>query len=501
MDRQVSGLDDFVYTSTVLYANRVGTLLLGFVASLILARALRPEGLGIYSLFSAATAFLSIFVWNWFGKSQLRFGREEFVRGNSVRFAFWGGILVFTGGFSITAAVVLFAQDFVLRYLGSHQILLLMLLLLALLVGALSSMLGNVLQAANRVRQSGFIPFLRQLFFVVALLLVWTLSYSPLQAPTAIVLAIISSLFSVIQVPGSLKREWILPVSTSWSTVTRMCSWSAPFLLGAASDYVYHWMDMVFVRVFMTTADVGIYSIASRLFQQFYMLPSVLATSLFPIIMAYHVQGKQAKIQYYMSHSIAQMVLFVSLVSGAAMLFADVILPLLFGSEYKLAATPLFILLASGGFVATRVLFGVILSSFDHTWFANFTGILGSGLIVALGYVLTQRYAMNGAALSVGLAWSLEAALIAWFIARRYKTRVLKALLSGVPLTLTCLVCLAANGLLIRVISFLIITGTSLLVAKLCNLFRREDVMLIETLKMPVIVKRIAVKAIALLAS
>jgi PST family polysaccharide transporter len=144
---------------------------------------------------------------------------------------------------------------------------------------------------------------------------------------------------------------------------------------------------------------LGVYSAAVRLTEVWYFIPVAITSSVFPAIVS---AKKTGEAKYY--DSLEQLyLLMVWLALGVAIpitVFAEPIVELVFGPEYRDGATVLAIQCWSGLFIFAGLVSNhwYLLENLSH--YTLYRHLLGAGMNIAINLVLIPRYGIDGAAIA-----------------------------------------------------------------------------------------------------
>ncbi|MDF9743989.1 flippase [Natrinema salsiterrestre] len=194
-------------------------------------------------------------------------------------------------------------------------------------------------------------------------------------------------------------------------------AYSLPLLFAGVSTYAASWIDIVFLGVFVTPADVGVYQIAfqtSMLLTVLLQAANVIVPSL--VAEAYsdgartYLDGLYTAVTKWTAYLTLLVALFV--IAFATDLLA------LFGPEFTRGATTLTVLVLGQSVIAITGPSGVVLkmTDFERLELYNSVGMVIAN--VSLNYVLIQSYGILGAA--VATAVSLSALNLARLLETRY---------------------------------------------------------------------------------
>lgn len=223
-------------------------------------------------------------------------------------------------------------QNFLLIEKSAHLYLLLIILLIAFPQAVNNAYLQG-LQYFKWLSVSGVLATLLKIIIAVILI------YFGLGVAGALG-GVIFSTFIILILTYVVLRPSLSKNNASISNTTHLLFKSAmPVLLANVAFAVMTQIDMVLVKYYFSEQEVGIYAAASILGKAVMYLPGGIAMALFPMVAENHASGKSS------AHLMFQAVGVTALLSLTGALFyyffADSIIVLLYGTDYKEAANVL----------------------------------------------------------------------------------------------------------------------------------------------------------------
>ncbi len=223
-------------------------------------------------------------------------------------------------------------QNFLLIEKNAHLYLLLIILLIAFPQAVNNAYLQG-LQYFKWLSVSGVLTTLLKIIIAVILI------YFGLGVAGALG-GVIFSTFIILILTYVVLRPSLSKNNASISNTTHLLFKSAmPVLLANVAFAVMTQIDMVLVKYYFSEQEVGIYAAASILGKAVMYLPGGIAMALFPMVAENHASGKSS------AHLMFQAVGVTALLSLTGALFyyffADSIIVLLYGTDYKEAANVL----------------------------------------------------------------------------------------------------------------------------------------------------------------
>lgn len=197
-----------------------------------------------------------------------------------------------------------------------------------------------------------------------------------------------------VYVRGSARPSWRFHRPTAIAMLRD--AW--PLIFAGLSISVYMKVDQVMVGEMMNTEAVGLYATAVKVSELWYILPMVLAGSVFPKVVASAEAGatKQHKQRMQVFFDVSALTAYV--VIAGVLLFADELVYTLFGSTYGAAADVLKVHIGAFLFVALGIAREKWLVAENLTTFVMLSSLLGAVVNVALNAFLIPEYGIGGAA-------------------------------------------------------------------------------------------------------
>lgn len=225
---------------------------------------------------------------------------------------------------------------------------------------------------------------------------------------------------------GIKARPHDIDMRYGWTLIAH--SW--PELFAGFACLVFMRIDQIMLGNMLGETAVGQYSVASRLAESWYFIPSALVASSFPAIVRQRTQDKTLYLKRI--HQLMVALVAVSyLVAALVTICAPWVINTLFGSAYQDSAAILVILVWSGLFVSLGTASGSWIMAESKPVLNLTRNVFGAGANIAFNLYLIPRYGPVGAAVGTLLSLSL-AYLLSDFInpqTRHIGVLKLKALL------------------------------------------------------------------------
>jgi PST family polysaccharide transporter len=210
-------------------------------------------------------------------------------------------------------------------------------------------------------------------------------------------------LIIVYRAKGYRLTDW--RAMTIRSKVLLKDSW--PLILSGLSIMIYMRIDQIMIGEMIGSDAVGIYSAATRISEASYVVPMVIVSAVFPVIVRSREESEQLYLQRFQRLYDLMIWLAVSITIPTTLL-AGPLIHLLYGSEYSAGATVLVIHVWAAVFVFLGVASGrwYLAENMSHVLFQR--TLIGGITNVVLNSFLIPVYGINGAAIAtlISQAWA-----------------------------------------------------------------------------------------------
>lgn len=180
---------------------------------------------------------------------------------------------------------------------------------------------------------------------------------------------------------------------------------SFPLVLSSLTAIIYLKIDILMLSYFSSKESVGVYAVASRLSEVWYVLPTLISSAVFPKIL----ELKSKNHERYLI-GIQKMLDFLSasafLLSVFITIFASLIIDILFGSEYSESALVLRIHIWASVFIFMRAIASKWFIAEDLYYMSFVTHGAGAIINVLLNYFLIPTYGPVGAAVATVFSYA-----------------------------------------------------------------------------------------------
>lgn len=186
-------------------------------------------------------------------------------------------------------------------------------------------------------------------------------------------------------------------------------SW--PLVLSGIAAMVYMRIDQIMLGQILGDSEVGIFSAAVRITETCYVFPMVIVASVFPSIME---AKRQDDFQYKARlKKLFDLMSYLSLLIAVVFsFFSEIIVSLLYGAEYQVAASVLAIQAWAGVFVYSGIASGRWFLVENLQRYSFYRALAGAFVNVGLNFVLIPKYGASGAAVATVVSQAVASVLL-----------------------------------------------------------------------------------------
>jgi O-antigen/teichoic acid export membrane protein len=323
--------------SALLLAAQAASLVLGFATSIVVARALGPQGRGVLALIGVLSDIVIWFATLGLGSAYAYLAGK----GSVPRAALLGNCLLLALALgAVAAAGVLAGAGWLLaapfRGVTAWQ---LVLAAAALPFAAVTFLLGNILIGAGLVRAQAALQVGSAAFMAAASAV--ALLGLGLGVDGMVVVLVASAVLVAAAHLGILWRAWGLSFRGALPIGRQAIAYGLKAYVGTITSYVWLRADVVLLNLFAGPAAVGHYSLAGNLAEKLWLLDASVGRAVLPRVIA--AGRREAAV---LAARASRNLLFVTGVAAAVLAAASPwLVPFLYGEAFRPAVAPLVLLL------------------------------------------------------------------------------------------------------------------------------------------------------------
>lgn len=434
-ERQSSGWDirnaSRNYLSLVLF--QIGSAALSFGAVWLITRQrnLGPEGYGAVVAIIAASQVAQILV-NWTSIAVVRFGVDEFVESAVISRTFWSRFIILFANMVLVLALsgLWFTPlaDWLKLAPGAFWLVIAHFIFTALWLHVQMS-----LQGAKMLQTQGLLQMIERLLIFMGIVLLLASNRLEFKyvvscyiaAPAVMIAAGIYKLRTHIFSRFSIERKFF----------TRILVYSLPLLPFSIVGYLSgSYIDAAFVSNFLSTRDLGIYSLATQVNGITMQIPALANSILLPLFVTLRRESKDQRKSNYFRNVVPGLTLLWGAGCAALSFIGYILVPVVFGTEFDGAVLPIWILLtASVVAFPVAVGYSALSNSASTTYVPMVATFLAAAVNIGGNFILIPKYGMAGCALATLLAFLTSAAAFAILLNRTAEMPVSWTFLAVVP--------------------------------------------------------------------
>jgi len=386
------------------FGTRLITLVFGLVTGIITARALGPEGRGVFGLVSMFPNSLVTLTKFGQGISAVYFIRREredasAVASNLVLIA----VLTAIGLTLLTLALHRVLLDSILRGVPLWALFTVLPLLPTLL---LESHLYGVLQATDRFHVYNTRLIVESIITLTLMSL--ALLVFRLGLPGALGVAVTVRLTMTLWVVATIHRGSPLTWRFDRALFGRMWRYGLKSHAHTIASHFHFKADIYLVAYFLAPAQVAFYSIAARLAEHLLWFPQAVGMALFP-----RLAGSQPADAHRMTAAAVRQTLVLSVIPALVLAsFGRFLLVLWYGADYEPAAAPLRWVCVGIVMMSLYVLLSRNFTSRNRQGINIFSAYLALGGNLLLNFVMIPKYGIVGAAMATACSYSAATLLL-----------------------------------------------------------------------------------------
>jgi O-antigen/teichoic acid export membrane protein len=386
------------------FGTRLITLVFGLVTGIITARALGPEGRGVFGLVAMFPNSLVTLTKFGQGISAVYFIRRERENASAVASNLMLiAILTAIGLTLLTLALHRVLLDSILRGVPLWALLTVLPLLPTLL---LESHLYGVLQATDR-----FYVYNTRLIaesIITLTLMSFALLVFRLGLPGALGVAVTVRLTMTLWVVATIHRGSPLTWRFDRALFGRMWRYGLKSHTHTIASHFHFKADIYLVAYFLAPAQVAFYSIAARLAEHLLWFPQAVGMALFP-----RLAGSEPAEAHRMTAAAIRQTLVLSLIPALALAgFGRFLIVLWYGAEYEPSAAPLRWVCVGIVMMSLYVLLSRNFTSRNRQGINIFSAYLALGGNLSLNFVMIPKYGIVGAAMATACSYSVATLLL-----------------------------------------------------------------------------------------
>ena len=381
---------------------QAGSALFAFASVWLITKTVGAEGYGGVVAVIAASQVAQVLV-NWTSFAVVRFGVEEFIETEKIARAFWLRFFILVPNL----VLVLLSSNLWFPPLADWLKLPAETFWLVFLHFSSTVLWIHIqfgLQAVKMPRlQGGLITIERILIFTSLLILLGADRLNSFSAITAYA----TIPFLMFFVGFFYLRKFVFArFSFDRLFIKKIAAYSLPLLPYTLVGYFSgSYVDAVFISGFISTRDLGIYSVAMQINGITLQLPTLANSLLTPFFITLLKENRTGKLNDYFKDILPGLVFAWSFFCVFLACAAYFFIPLVFGSEFNEAIAPFWILLAASAFsLPVLIGYAALSNATSTTYISMFAAIFSALANIVFNLLLIPEFGMEGCAWATVIA-------------------------------------------------------------------------------------------------
>lgn len=408
-----------------------------FASVWLITKTIGSEGYGGVVAIIAASQIAQVFV-NWTAFSLIKFGTEEFVEAEKISRIFWIRFFVLIPNLLLVLAASRLWFEPLAEWLKLSTATFYF-VILHFLTTTLWIHVQYSLQSVKMQRLQGGLLTVERLLIFGGLVFLWYVG--SLHPRSAILFYALSPLLMSLVGVWFLRKYIFKSFSPNKKFLREVLAYSLPLLPFSVVGYFSGgYVDAVFIAGFLSTKDLGIYSVASQINGIFLQVPTLANSLLIPFFVTLQSEKRTNLLHKYFRHLFPALILLGGFGAMTAAFVCYFLVPTMFGEEFSASVLPLWILLAASVIsLPALVGYAALIHSSGLTYIATISSIISAAVNISANFILIPRYGMAGCAWATVITFFAGVAVFAIFLKKNLKisfswtfAAIFPVLLSGI---------------------------------------------------------------------
>ncbi|MBI2043112.1 flippase [Candidatus Pacearchaeota archaeon] len=503
------GLKLLVKSSVIVLIAFFLSKIFGYLYRIIIARYFGPEVYGLFSLSTAIIGGFVLFSLLGFDEGIIRY--FSFYRGkneiNKMRYLFkFSSEILFFSTLIITLIFFL-SSDFIAISIFRNPDLIIFLKLFIFVIPfwVFASFFLSIMRAFEKIKEISIIdsiinPFLKVVSLILLIILFGFNNNAVILSFMFgfLVISLSTFFYCKFKIP-KIFLKYNLNIKTKKKITKDFISYSWPFLFFGIFSIFYYWTDSFVIGFFKSVTEVGFYNAITPIALLLNIIPAIFLQLFFPLITKEY-SLKNFNLIKEISKQIGKWIFMFNFPFFLlVILFPEIIINILFGPQYLVAANSLRFLVIGALFASVFVISNNLISMVGKSRIILYDVIIVTVLDMTLNILLIPKPIIFGLDNSLGINGAAIATMtsvitcnILFFIQAKHYTSITPLKLSMFKIFLASLIpffilLILSKLIFINLLSFILLTILFLLIYLfllfLFKAFDEEDVMIFRTIK------------------
>ncbi len=383
---------------------------IGFLANILVARNLGPEGQGIFSLLYVTAMYFIIFGNMGLPNANIYFtGKKasiENILGNTYLFFVLSSVILL-GIYSVLSERLLIGKEHIIIY----EYILIPLILYNILM-------LSIYQAKKLFVEYNTFTVMRPLSFLV--IIAFLKFYGDFTLINTVYAFIASFLFTGLLQLILSKRTGFKRLKVETVLLKESLKYGIKGHLGNMLQFFNYRLDFFFVALFAGDEQLGFYSVATAFSEILMIIPRSVSLVIFPEISE---MNSETNIRL-LTERACRLTLMFTLISGIILYFTcDYLIPLIYAGKFNPAIEPFTVLLPGIAALSVGNILAHNLLGRKFPVYASLASGIGVVITVVLDLILIPEYGILGAAAASSVSYSCTAAAFIYFYRKKTEFR------------------------------------------------------------------------------
>jgi len=412
--------------SALTFIYKIVGLILGYIFTVLIAQKFNASILGIFTLMltilqistvvtrvgldTAVMKLISAF------ESQSNYAGIKEVYNKSITILFITSLTssLFMAAFSGIIAELIFDKSYLKEFIASTA--------LFIIPVTFFYFHTEALRGLHFIRSYAFLQHLSPMLLAI---IIFFISFFILGADEYIPLYAYGSSFVILSLVSFviwMKKSGIGSIVDTVNNYTfkSLIQFSSPFFFSNSLALIMGWIDVLMLAVFCSDSEVGIYIVALKISTLAGIVLLAVNAVVAPKFSALHAQNDLIKLKEVAQSSTKLIFWFTVPIIFIVIYFSHNIFSL-FGSEFIIAQTTLYLLFLGAFFSAISGSVGFILQMSGHQKKFQNIMLLSISVNILLNYFLIPRYGMEGAAIATSVSKIIWNAIALYYVYKYLK--------------------------------------------------------------------------------
>jgi O-antigen/teichoic acid export membrane protein len=434
------------------------TLFIGFILSVVIARWLGANDLGLYRMTLTIYGIVTLVATFGFPSALIKYIAEykedEEKLNQTTSCSFINAVIIGL----IAAIAIFFLAPFIADIFKMPELsTLLKITAIAFPFASLYSSQSGLLTGLREMRYYAVLMAGHSILMCILIVTLVLLGFGVEGAISGLVISVIGACFL-----GSIlsKKFFKLSFGNYIQNTKKILSFGGKMFTANAIGQINYHADIILIGFFLTATQVGYYSIAVALSRFFWIIPQSIQTVVYPAASEYWRNNNHAALQTMIDKSMKYTACALIPIGLGVGFFARDIITMIYGQEFIHAVLPLLILIIGTVIHSITKSIGGMMPAVNRPDLAPKKGICSASVNIALNILLIPRFGITGAAIATTCSLVTAAALHLFFTVRLTRVKInlnwfAKIGVTSLIIIIVCFFLRAVNYHLAGIIAFI----------------------------------------------